>query len=59
MSDGERMQLIANMGMNIANIDSMIKAKDGVTAAAAYVQFMGAAGMLAQEIDELNRATGN
>lgn len=59
MSDPERMQLIATMGMNIANIDSMIKGRDGVSAAAAYVQFMGAAGMLAQEIDELNHANGN
>lgn len=59
MSDPERMQLIATMGMNIANIDSAIKNRDLVTAQAAFSKFIGAVGFLAQEIDELNNANAN
>lgn len=59
MSDEERMQLVAVMGGNIAIIDTAIKHGDVPTAKTAFLNFMGAAGFLAQEIDELNNATGN
>jgi hypothetical protein len=59
MSDSERMKLIAQMGLSIATIDSAIKESDGARAAAVFVQFMGAVGFLAHEIDELNNANAN
>jgi hypothetical protein len=59
MSDEQRMELIKAMGLNIAHIDSAIKESDGASASAAYVEFMGAAGLLAMEIDELNHANSN
>lgn len=54
MSNEERMDLIKAMGLNIANIDMAVKAGDGQAASKAYVNFMGAAGLMAMEIDELN-----
>lgn len=59
MSDVQRMELIKAMGLNIANIDGALKARDGEAASKAFVNFMGAAGMLAMEIDELNYDTAN
>lgn len=59
MEDKERERLINTMGLNIGAIDAAIQAKDCELATAAFVKFMAAAGFLAQEIDELNNATGN
>ena len=59
MSKQERMQLIATMGMTIANIDGAIEEKDQLRAQAAFIKFMGAAGFLAQEIDDLDIANRN
>jgi hypothetical protein len=59
MSDPERMQLISQMGMSIAKIDTAIRERDVPSASAAYIAFMGAAGVLAMEIDELDHANAN
>jgi hypothetical protein len=59
MSNEERMKLISAMGADISGIDEMIRAKDAGIAAAYLARFMGAVGMLAMEIDELNNAAGN
>jgi hypothetical protein len=59
MNDSERMKLIAQMGLSIATIDGALKSRDAGKAATAFVQFMGAAGFLAHEIDELNNANAN
>ena len=59
MSDGERSQLIATMGANIGAIDMAIRSGQADNALSAFAKFMAAAGFLAQEIDELNLATGN
>jgi hypothetical protein len=59
MSDADRMQLIARMGLSIGAIDKAIKEKEKGYASEAFVEFMGAAGMLAMEIDELDHSNGN
>jgi hypothetical protein len=58
MSDGERMNLINAMGLSIAQIDKGIKERDKEYASEAFVEFMGAAGVLAMEIDELDNSVG-
>lgn len=59
MSDAERSQLIVTMGNNVAAIDFAIRQHDADKALSAFAKFMGAAGFLAQEIDELNNADAN
>lgn len=59
MSQQERTQLIVVMGQNIGAIDQAIQQRDVPAALSAFAKFMGAAGFLAQEIDELNHANAN
>ena len=59
MSDQERTQLIVVMGQNIAAIDFAIRKGEVEHALSAFAKFMGAAGFLAQEIDELNSSNAN
>lgn len=59
MSNQERTQLIVAMGESIGAIEQAIQQSDASTASSAFIKFMGAAGYLAQEIDELNNANAN
>lgn len=59
MSDDDRRRLIASMGEDVGTVVEALKVGDVQTAQAFFIRFMGAAGVLAMEINELDSTAGN